>query len=131
VLEADVGPVDVVPHRQAGLEHHHRGGRIGQHHPVELDAHPAVRAQRVDPRVRVTRVHEHLLVLLEPGVQRGPLEADGALQALDRRIGDQPGRPRPVRLADPQPVQFSQPSPGLLGVLLGKAGRGGASSSGM
>jgi hypothetical protein len=66
--------------------------RVGEHHTVELDLHMARRRQDVDARVRAARVDDHFLVLFEPRVHRGPIEADRVAQFLERRIGVLPCR---------------------------------------
>jgi hypothetical protein len=83
VGEVDFGAVEVVPSRQSGLEHQHRGAAFGQAHAVEFNGDAAGRAQSVDAGVAVAGVDEDLLVLLEPGIQGIPLEPGPAGQSLD------------------------------------------------
>ncbi len=88
--EVDVGGVHVVPGRESRLEQHDGRGGLGEHDALGLHAQGPGRPQRVDPRVGVPRMDEDALVLLEPGVQRGPLEAHGVVEALDLGGGEHP-----------------------------------------
>src|SRR5262249_40012550 len=60
-------------------------------HAVHLDLDVPRAVQDVDALVRVVRVDEDLLVLLEPSVHRVPVEANQAAQLLDRRLRVVPG----------------------------------------
>ena len=64
---------------------------VGHHDSVDLDLHVAAAAQDVDAAVRVARVDDHLLVLLEPVVHRGPVDAQVVADRLDGRVGVLPG----------------------------------------
>src|SRR5271155_4836364 len=75
----------------------------------------ARRAQRINTRVRAAGVDEDLLVLLEPRVERVPVEANGPNYAA---LGVEPGRARPRDLADPQSLQLSGPTMRVLRMLL-------------
>ena len=88
VSEVDIGLVHVVPGREARLEQHDGRGGLGEHDALGLHAEAPGRPQRVDPRVGVPWMDENALVLFEPGVQGGPLEADGVVEALDLRRGE-------------------------------------------
>ena len=63
-------------------------------------------------------MHEHLLVLLEPRVDRGPVEPHRAAQPLDRGVVDHLGRAWPVHLADAQGVKLERAKRAGLPVLL-------------
>ena len=100
VGEVDVGPVEVVAGREPGLEDQHGRGGLGEDHALGLHPHGPGRAHGVHPRVRAAGVDEDLLVLLEPGVEGGPLEADGVVEAR---------RPSPHR--GPWPRRAGRTSP--------------------
>jgi hypothetical protein len=61
-------------------------------------------------------VHKHLLVFLEPGIQRRPAEPDRAGQPWDRRVSEQPGRAGPLHPPGPQRMCLECAPPALLGV---------------
>jgi hypothetical protein len=61
-------------------------------------------------------VHEHLLVFLEPGIQRRPVEPDRAGQPRHRRAGEQPGRAGPLDPPGPQRMRLGCAAPALPGV---------------
>ena len=135
--EVHLGAVEVVAGRQAGLEHHDRRRRLGQHVPVELDPDRAGRAQRVDPGVRVAGMDEDLLVLLVPGVQRVPLEPRRPGQPRQPRRRRRPGR-APGRVTSPtcSPCRRAVPRLSFCVVLLvdqharGRRRRPGCSTAG-
>ncbi len=110
--------VEVVARREAGLEHHHGRARLGQQHPVKLDAHAARGAQRVDAGVGVSRVDEDLLVLLEPGVECVPVEASGAGETLERVLGVDAYRGRPLLVPGEQAMPQSGAAAQVLRPLL-------------
>ena len=60
---------------------------------------------------------EDLFVLLEPSVERSPLEVHGSVQTLDLRVGEQPRSVRPVHLTEPQPVHLDPTTAALVGAL--------------
>ena len=84
VLEDDIGTIDVIPCRQTCFEEQNRAVGVGQHDAVEFDGDVPMRAQRVHPCVRVARMTEDRLVLLEPR-QRLPLESDQTRRSRPRR----------------------------------------------
>ena len=86
--------------------------------PVELDPHAPGGAQRVDAGVGVAGVDEDLLVLLEPGVQRVPLEPRRAGQALQSVVAVDAQRARAVELAGPQAVAAGGAAAQALGMVL-------------
>ena len=96
MLECHVGAVDVVAGRQPGFEKQHRAMGLGQLHTVQRDRDVAVRPQRIHPCIRVSRMAEDRLVLLEP-VQRVPSEPD---QSGESAVVEYPGR----RMAVPQNI---------------------------
>jgi hypothetical protein len=53
-----------------------RARGLGHDHTFDLDTDVSRRRQHIDARVGATRMHEHFFVLLEPGVERRPLEPD-------------------------------------------------------
>jgi len=55
-----------------------------------------VRAERVDADIRVAGMHEDLLVLLVPGIERVPVEAGRAGHPVDRVVAEDPHGARPV-----------------------------------
>jgi hypothetical protein len=63
-------------------------------------------------------VSEHLLILFEPGIQRSPVEADGAGEPFEQGAGHQPGGMGPVNPADAQPARLRDATAGLLGMSL-------------
>jgi hypothetical protein len=63
-------------------------------------------------------VHEDLLVLLKPGVQRIPIETDGVSGALQGVVGEQPCGAWPRNVADPKSVQTDSPAMEALGLML-------------
>ena len=101
--EVDVGAVQVVAGGQAGLEAHDGRRGLGEDDAVGLDADRAGGAEGIDPRVGAARMDEDLLVLLVPGVERRPLEADRVVEAGHLGGGENWAAPGPVDVADPQP----------------------------
>jgi len=85
-VHPDVGLRHVVPSGQAGLEQQRRLHALGDGDAVDLDADVARAGEHVDARVRIARVREHLLVLLEPGVHRAPVEPDRVAQLGNRGV---------------------------------------------
>ena len=63
--------------------------------PSSSIAHRPGRTDGIHPGVGIPRVHEDLLVLLEPGVQAVPFEADHSRQARYRILAVHPGRAGP------------------------------------
>ena len=61
---------------------------------------------------------EDLLVLLEPGVEGGPLEANGAGQSVDGVVAVEPGRSGPCRPVGPEAAEVDRPAVEALWVLL-------------
>ena len=61
---------------------------------------------------------EYLLVFLEPGIERGPVEPDGATQRVDRGAGQEPCGMWPDKPAGAQPLRLRDASAGLLGAAL-------------
>ena len=96
VLEIDLGAVEVVAGRQAGLEHHHRRGAT---RPARTPS-SSTRTGRVERSastrdVRVAGMDEDLLVLLEPRVERGPFERAPCRPARSTLLAVDPRRARP------------------------------------
>ena len=83
-----------------GLEHEHGRRGLGEDDALGLHPHAPGRAQRVDAGVGVPGVDEDLLVLLEPGIEGGPVEADRVVQSLDLGGREDGGRVRPVGVTD-------------------------------
>jgi hypothetical protein len=104
MVEGDIGAVEVVAGRQAGLEHQHRRARLGQRHALERGPDVPVRAERVDADIRVAGVDEDLLVLLIPRIERVPVEAGRACHPVDRVVAEDPHGARPVQAARAQAV---------------------------
>jgi hypothetical protein len=80
-VEADVLARQVPPDRELGLEQRHGPGRVGQRETVEGHRDVPRAGQDVDPLVRVVRVAEHRLLLLEPA-ERAEVEHHVAVQVL-------------------------------------------------
>ena len=85
---------EVVADRQTSLEEQPRTTRVGDRRPADLHPHMTRAGEDVHARVRAARVGEDLLVLLEPGVHRVPVEPDHLAQLLDRGV---PIAPRSLR----------------------------------
>ncbi len=96
-LGAHVGGRNVVARRQAGLEQEHRARRIGDGLAGIDDAHAPRRRPHVDAVIRVARVTEGLLVLLEPVIDLVGREGEIILDRFEPG-----GRPlvRPQRVLD-------------------------------
>ena len=105
---------EVVAGGQPGLEAETGEDGLGQDDALGLDAHGAGRAQGVDPGVGVARVDEDLLVLLEPGVEGRPFEADGVVEPFDLGGAEDLRRVRTVDVTDPQAEDLARPPRCLL-----------------
>src|SRR5438270_11088755 len=84
-IELDVRLRQVIAGREPGLEQQPGTCGLGDRDPLDLDSYMPGAGQDVHPGVRVARVGEDLLVLLEPGVHRVPVEADHVAQLFDRQ----------------------------------------------
>src|SRR5262245_18545400 len=71
---------DIVSGRQSSLEEEHGSASFRQWHAVNLDAHMPRAVDSVHPSVRISRMNEDLLVLLEPRVHLIPEKGEVALQ---------------------------------------------------
>ncbi len=114
MAEVDAGAIEVVAGGQAGLEDEHRRVRLGEQHAVEADPDVAGGAQRIHADIWVAGMDEHLLVLLVPRVQRGPVEADRVRDTFDRVGAEHPRRARPFDVSDSYGVQRSPAAGGAV-----------------
>src|SRR5215469_11933843 len=71
---------NVVTGRQSSLEEEYGPASIPQCHALNLHAHVPRTVDRVDPGVRISRMNEDLLILLEPRVHLIPEKGEVALQ---------------------------------------------------
>jgi hypothetical protein len=62
------------------LTEEHRSTSFAHCNSVDLHAHVPRAVQRVDPCVRVSRMNEDLLILLEPRIHLIPVKGEVALQ---------------------------------------------------
>ncbi len=118
MTEVDIGAIEVVAGRQAGLEHQHRRGTLGERDPLQRDPDTPVRAKCVDADVRVSGMDEDLLLLLIPGIQRVPVETSSAGHPADRFVAEDTHASRAVFAAGPQSVPACRPLADALLVVL-------------
>src|SRR5262245_20077970 len=71
---------DVITGRQSSLEEEHRSASVTHGNSADLHAHVPRAVDGVDPCVRVSRVNEYLLILLEPRVHLIPVKGEMAVQ---------------------------------------------------
>src|SRR5262245_52401926 len=79
-IHAHVQLRNVVTGRQSSLEEEDGTASFPQYHAVNLHAHVPRAVNRVDPSVRISRMNEDLLILLEPRVHLIPEKGEVALQ---------------------------------------------------
>jgi hypothetical protein len=103
-VHADVLAREVVAGRERGLEEDARPARRRDLLAVHPHDDAPRRVQHVDPVVRVARVDDDLVVLLEPRVDRVPRDAD---VALDR--GLRLGRDAHVLAREREPWEAGRP----------------------
>jgi HHH domain len=79
-IHAHVQLRNVITGRQSSLEEEHGSASFTHCHSIDLRAHLPRAVQRVDPCVRISRMNEDLLILLEPRVHLIPVKVEAALQ---------------------------------------------------
>src|SRR6516225_4308107 len=67
---------DVVARRTTGLEQEHAAPCVRDGLAIEGDLHPSRARPHIDPGIRVARVAEDLLILLDPMVDLVPIEGE-------------------------------------------------------